>query len=90
MSTGSNKIKTDPGCNIQVAITYRGQTVNASVFGTGAPYNHGGGIGQTAKTVNIQGVDFHLYIEDEYFITGSGNSVGCVGLVSWPNFPNAP
>jgi hypothetical protein len=89
-STGANKLKKDPGCNVQTTITYRGKTVSAQVFGNGAPYNSGGGIGQTGKTVTIEGVAFHLYVEDEYFINGMGNYVSCVGMVTWPNYPHAP
>ena len=89
-SASANHLKNDPGCNAQATITYKGQSANASVFTTGAPYNAGGGMGQGNTNVTIQGVIFHVYVEDEYFINPTGNFVGCSALVSWPNFPNPP
>jgi|SRR6185312_15088692 len=89
-SASANNLQRDPGCNAQATITYKGQSASANAFGTGAPYNAGGGIGQGNATVTIQGVAFHVYVEDEYFINPTGNFVSCSALVSWPNFPNAP
>jgi hypothetical protein len=89
--TGANHLKHDIGCTTNVTISYLGKTVSTSLFGNAAPYYpNGNGIGTTSKSVSVQGVNFMIYITDEYSVSGMGNWIACTGLVTWPNFPNPP
>lgn len=89
--TGANNLKKDIGCTLNVTITYKGQTVTTSLFGNAAPYyQNGQGIGTTSKVVPIQGVNFMLYLTDEYSLSEGRGWESCVPLISWPNYPNAP
>jgi hypothetical protein len=91
-SASANKLKNDVGCTTNVTISYNGKTGSTSLFGNSSPYysNGNGSAPLVSKTLTVQGVNFMIYLRDQYSVSALGNSLGCSILISWPNWPNSP